>query len=1026
MKLLFEKDLEYQSEAIKSICGIFEGQEIFQSNFSVNIPYKTDDAIIFGPQSGYSKTTIGIGNKLKVIDENILSNVQKIQLRNGLPQSTEESFRKEGMNFTVEMETGTGKTYVYLRTIFELNQKYGFTKFIIVVPSIAIKEGTNKSLQITEEHFKGIYGNTVYNYFVYDSNKLEQVRSFATSDNIEIMVINIDAFRKSFENDDENNKSNVIHRYKDTLGFKPIELIQETNPIVIIDEPQSVDNTDKAKEAISALNPLCCLRYSATHKQKYNLMYKLDSVDAYEMKLVKQIEVATAEVEGYMNSAYIFLEKVDNRSGIKAYLELDVQTKGKVARSKKWVKQGDDLYDITKRDQYEGYIVKDIVFNRQTGLWEVSFTSNSHISIEGKALGSVSQDLMEREQIRITIESHLDKELLLNPLGIKVLSLFFLDKVANYRQYDDEGNKVKGKYALMFEEEYEKLITQTKYQSLFKEIKDKNIPVDNIHDGYFSIDKRGKVSNKKEKFECFVDSSGKTAKDDDAFNLIMKDKERLLSFDEPLRFIFSHSALKEGWDNPNVFQICTLIDSKDDLTKRQKVGRGLRLCVNQNGERVRGFEVNTLTVMANESYEDFAKGLQKEIEEDTGYKFGLLQRHSFAHIVVDDTSEKPVYLNEEKSRFLYDFFEQCGYIKEEVVNNKTKEVAGKVQDKLRLDLKDNRVSIPDEFNFIKGHIIKTLRKVSGNINIKNRNDARKISLRKEVLLSPEFSELWNRIKFKTTYSVNFNSDALVSRCAQRIFEEVSVGKGKFITKKIKLETTAGAVTVNEATLQRTAKIIEETVSQLPDIVTYLQNETNLTRISIVDILVKSKRLDAFKKNPQAFIESVLDIIKAEMRLCLVDGIKYRKLGGHDVWCQELFENVELQGYLNSNLMESKKSPYDYVIYDSPTVELPMATAFEQSQNVKVYAKLPSWFRIDTPLGPYNPDWALVWEENGKQRLYFVVETKGGMFEDSIKATELAKIKCGKEHFKAVSTGVEFALADRFKTLEDTIMNESAF
>jgi len=354
MKLQFEKDLEYQSEAIKSICEIFEGQEIFQSNFSVSIPPKVSDVGVIGFNSGFSNTTIGIGNKLKVIDENLLTNIQKIQLRNGLPQSTEETFHKEGMNFTVEMETGTGKTYVYLRTIFELNEKYGFTKFIIVVPSIAIKEGTNKSLQITEEHFKGIYGNTVYNYFVYDSNKLEQVRSFATSDNIEIMVINIDAFRKSFENDDENNKSNVIHRYKDTLGFKPIELIQETNPIVIIDEPQSVDNTDKAKEAISALNPLCCLRYSATHKQKYNLMFKLDSVDAYEMKLVKQIEVAAATVQGGNNKPYVKLLAVNNKRGvITASIEVDRENSaGVVRRDTITVQDGFDLEQETGRALY--------------------------------------------------------------------------------------------------------------------------------------------------------------------------------------------------------------------------------------------------------------------------------------------------------------------------------------------------------------------------------------------------------------------------------------------------------------------------------------------------------------------------------------------------------------------------------------------------------------------------------------------------------------------------------------------------
>lgn len=537
MTLKFESNLEYQDDAVNSICDIFEGEEIFQSNFSIT-PIKGEESALF------QRATIGIGNSIKMIEEDMLANMQRIQLRNGVPQSTAESFKKEGMNFSVEMETGTGKTYVYLKTIFELNKRYGFTKFIIVVPSIAIKEGTYKSLQITKEHFKGEYENVVYDYFVYDAAKLEQVRSFATGDSIQIMVINIDAFRKSFESEDENSKSNIIHRYNDKLGYKPIDLIKETNPIVIIDEPQSVDNTDKAKEAIAALNPLCCLRYSATHRTPYNMMYKLDSVDAYELKLVKQIEVATASVEGFQNDAYIDLIKVDNKAGIRAQVELDFQNKGKVDRKKAWVKQGQDLFDITGREQYEGYIVEDIWYDNER--WNMSFTSNDQIIEQGVVSGSLSDDLLKREQIRMTIEAHLDKEVLLNPQGIKVLSLFFIDKVANYREYDAEGNRQNGKYARIFEEEYNNLIQKPKYRSLFNEMKDKDVDVSQIHDGYFSVDKQSKASNKKDKFERFVDTSGKTAKDDDAFNLIMRDKERLLSFDTPLRFIFSHSALREG------------------------------------------------------------------------------------------------------------------------------------------------------------------------------------------------------------------------------------------------------------------------------------------------------------------------------------------------------------------------------------------------------------------------------------------------------------------------------------------------
>lgn len=1011
MILKFESDLEYQSDAVSSICDIFEGEEIFQSNFSV-APTQDDAGRLF------QSSTIGIGNSLKMIEEDMLANIQRIQLRNGLAQSTAASFKKEGMNFSVEMETGTGKTYVYLKTIFELNRRYGFTKFIIVVPTIAIKEGTKKSLEITKEHFKGEFENVVYDYFVYDSAKLEQVRSFATSDSIQIMVINIDAFRKSFVNDDENNKSNIIHRYNDKLGHKPMELIRETNPIVIIDEPQSVDNTDKAKEAIAALNPLCCLRYSATHRTAYNMMYKLDSVDAYELKLVKQIEVATAAVEGFQNDAYINLLKVDNKNGIRAQVEIDIQNKGKVDRKKKWVRKGEDLYDITKREQYEGYIVEDIWNDGEN--WFMSFTSNNTLVKQGVASGSLGEEMLKREQIRMTIESHLDKELILNPQGIKVLSLFFIDKVANYRMYDEEGNAIAGRYAKMFEEEYMKIIKRHRYQTLFNDLRDKNIDVSKVHNGYFAIDKKSKSSNKREKYDSFVDTSGNTLRDDDAFNLIMADKERLLSFDTPLRFIFSHSALREGWDNPNVFQICTLNDTSTEIKKRQEIGRGLRLCVNQDGERVKGFDVNTLTVMANESYESFAKALQKEIEEDTGITFGLLHKYSFARIVVDVVNEEPVYLDEVQSENLYNHFVVKGYVKEEVVNKKTKEIAAKVQDKLKIDLRDNRVVIPEEYDYIKMPIVKVLKRISGNfMNIKNRDDARKVTFRKEFFIHNEgFKNLWDKIKYKTTYSVQVDSGTLIDRCANKVYEEVTTGKGRFVTRKIKLAITEGGVMGDENTPRESARIIDEDVSTLPDIVSYLQNETGLTRQSIIAILTKSKRLDAFKKNPQAFIESVIDIIRNEMRLMLVDGIKYQRID-NDVWCQELFENKELQGYLNSNLLESSKSPYDYVIYDS-IVERDMAQRLEGSENVKVFAKLPSWFKIDTPLGAYNPDWALVWDDGEDQKLYFVVETKGGLFDDSIKLTERAKINCGKKHFAAIKTGIKFELADSFDRLQEEI------
>jgi type III restriction enzyme len=583
MKLKFDKNLEYQQQAIASVVDLFRGQTPMQTNFTVS-PYNG--------QIGLFGTENGIGNRLELDEEEILKNLQEIQLRNGLPQT---KFLKAGeYDFDIEMETGTGKTYVYLRTIFELHKNYGFSKFIIVVPSIAIKEGVYKTLQITEEHFKELYDNTIYHYFVYDSSKLEQVRSFAVSDNIEIMVINIDAFRRSFTDPTKETKANIIHRTNDRLnGMKPIELIQETRPIVIIDEPQSVDTTPKAKEAIKSLNPLCILRYSATHVERHNLVYKLDAVDSYNLGLVKQIEVAGFTTKDYHNKAYLKLLSVDNKkTPITAKIEMDVKDrKGVVKRKAVTVKRGDDLYEKSGgRDVYEGYIISEIYC--EEGNEYVAFTSKPDILRIGKPIGDVDDLAIKEQQIRKTIEEHLDKELVLNKLGIKVLSLFFIDRVANYRYYDENGNPQKGIYAKLFEKHYNDLIRQPKYNTLFKDI-DLDTAAEEVHNGYFSADKKGVLK----------DTSGSTLADEDAYNLIMRDKESLLSFDTKLRFIFSHSALREGWDNPNVFQICTLNETKSEVKKRQEIGRGLRLCVNQDGERQHGFSINTLTVMANESYD---------------------------------------------------------------------------------------------------------------------------------------------------------------------------------------------------------------------------------------------------------------------------------------------------------------------------------------------------------------------------------------------------------------------------------------
>ncbi|MEQ3762607.1 MAG: DEAD/DEAH box helicase family protein [Alcanivorax sp.] len=993
MKIQFDANLDYQRDAIESVTGVFAGQEICQTNFTVAPLQTWEEGSLF---HGTQEDTLGIGNRLRLLDEDIHANIRKIQLKNGLAPS-EDFDSKDGINLTVEMETGTGKTYVYLRSAFELNRLYGFTKFIVVVPSIAIKEGVQKSLEMTATHFKELYENVSFDSFTYDSSKLSDVRNFATSPDIQIMVINIDAFRRSFADPEKENKANIIHRAHDRMtGAKPIEFIQQTNPIVIVDEPQSVDTTPKSKDAISSLNPMCTLRYSATHVEKHHMLYKLDSVDAYEQKLVKQIEVAGLDVTDGHNKAYIKLLSVNNKkSPISAKVEIDARQKsGSIKRKIVTVTSGADLLDAKYsggRDIYDGYIIEDI--DCTEGSEYISFTSKPEFLKLGQALDETDPDEFKRLQIRKTIEEHLDKEVRLRPQGIKVLSLFFIDKVANYRAYDEDGNPQKGKFALVFEEEYNRAIRKPKYSQLF-EGADLDTAAQGVHNGYFSVDKKKDSSGN----EMVKDSSGKTAADESAYNLIMKDKEKLLSFDSKLKFIFSHSALKEGWDNPNVFQICTLNETSSVIKKRQEIGRGLRICVNQDGERVHGFAVNTLTVMANESYEQFAEQLQKEIENEEGIKFGVVEKHLFANIVVPVDDHNHEYLGTEASKQLWSHLQSEGHI----------DSKGKVQDSLKVSLKNGSLDLPEEFQPHAAQITAVLKKVSGNLNIKNRDDKEKVALNKAVYLSPEFQALWDRIKYKTTFRVDFDSSALIEKCAEEIKINLQVGKARFTYRKAKTEIDRGGVHTQQ--VQETTSVYESRAFDLPDLITYLQNETNLTRRTIVAIINKSGRLESFKNNPQKFIEQVGNIIKSQMRLFIVDGIKYQKIGDDQYYGQELFETNELFGYLKDNMVKAEKSVFDHVVYDSD-IELEFATAFERNEDIKLYAKLPSWFKIDTPLGGYNPDWAVLIEQDGKDKLYFVVETKSTLFSVERRPEENAKIKCGNAHFEALGDDVTFTVSN---------------
>ena len=977
MKLHFEPNLDYQLQAIEAVCDLFRGQEACRTEFTVTMKLPDQQMTL-----GVAETDLGVGNRLTLLDDQLLQNLRDVQLRGGLAPS---SVLASG-DFTVEMETGTGKTYVYLRTIFELNKRYGFTKFVIVVPSVAIKEGVYKSLQITEEHFKGIYAGVPVDFFLYDSGKLGQVRNFATSSTIQVMVVTVGAI----------NKKDVNNLYKDsekTGGEKPIDLIKATRPIVIVDEPQSVDGglTGAGKTALDAMNPLCTLRYSATHANKHHMVFRLDALDAYERKLVKQIEVAAATIEDAYNKAFVRLVSVSNKRGtISAKVELDVKTTTGVKRQEETVSDGDDLQQTTQRDIYANFRVGEINTTKGGEFLELRYPGGEVMLAVGQAYGDVDALAAQREMIRRTIREHLEKEKVLRPKRIKVLSLFFIDAVERYRQYDADGNPVKGDYARIFEEEYKRAAKLPAFQSLFTEV-DLAHAAEDVHNGYFSIDKKGGWSDTAE------NNAGNRDNAERAYSLIMKDKEKLLAFDTPLKFIFSHSALKEGWDNPNVFQICTLREMGTERERRQTIGRGLRLCVDQDGQRVRGFEVNRLTVIATESYEQFAENLQKEIEADTGIRFGVLEQHQFAGIAIKAADGTLTPLGVDKSKALWDHLKAAGHV----------DAKGKVQDSLKLALKNGTLALPEDFEAQRGQIAEVLRKVSGRLEVKNADERKAAPLRKDkdgkaVYLSDEFKALWDRIKHQTTYRVQFDNAKMLQACIAGLQKAPAISKARLQWRKADIAIGKAGVQATEKEGAATV-VLDESDIELPDLLTDLQDRTQLTRRSIITILTESGQLDDFKRNPQQFIEQTAEIINRCKRLALVDGIKYQKIGDEHFYAQELFAKDELTGYLRNMLLDTKRSIYEHVIYDS-TTERDFADALEKNNGVVLYAKLPSWFKVPTPLGPYNPDWAILFDQDGTQRLYFVVETKSSLFTDDLRSKEDAKIKCGEAHFAALGGG----------------------
>lgn len=864
MKLHFDSNQQFQLDAINSIVAVFEGQPLSHGDFSFTI----DNKQFINPIGG-------VGNQLTISEVQSLKNVQSIQKKNLLPVSSE----LDGMHFSVEMETGTGKTYVYLRTIYELNKKYGFKKFVIVVPSIAIREGVLKNLEITFDHFQNLYSKTPVNYWVYDSKRVSNLRNFAINNNIQILVINIDSFAKD---------KNIINNPNDKLtGKKPVEFIQATNPIVIVDEPQNME-TELRKKAIENLNPLCTLRYSATHINRYNMVYSLDPVKAYDLGLVKQIEVDSIVTENDFNEAFVSLERVNaTKTRTSAKIKMDVNTKEGVKRKTVTVKIGGDLYDLScKRELYkDGYIVNGI--DVADGFIELS---NGEILFIGDTFGGLTDEVM-KVQIRKTVEEHFLKERKLKSKGIKVLSLFFIDRVANYRAYDSDGHPLKGKFAEWFEEAYREVSGKTAYKGLLP------FEMDEVHNGYFSQDKRGK----------WKDTKGNTQADDDTFKLIMKNKEQLLDINEPLRFIFSHSALREGWDNPNVFQICTLNETHSELKKRQEIGRGLRLPVNMSGNRIQDSTINRLTVIANESYDDFAKQLQSEIEEDCGVSF-------------------------------------------------------------------------------KGRI-------------KNKRARTTVKYRKGFELDEKFKDIWDRIKYHTSYKVEYDTSELIEKAIKAVGQMPTI-------KKALIQTTKTALQFDEYGIVAETKASYTTSLdgrfKIPDVLFYIQERTELTRSTILDILEGSGRLGDMLINPQLFLDNAVVAIKDVLFELMIDGIKYEKIGAKE-YEMRLFEDYEIHiNNLTFNVSKENKTIYSNLVPLDSNVEYDFARECESRDDIEFYFKLPFWFKIKTPIGNYNPDWALI--KKNEKTVYFVAETKSAGQE--LKTSEKRKIKCGHAHFKEFD-GVEY-------------------
>ena len=1016
MKLQF-KHQKFQADAAKAVVDVFAGQPYLTPT------YMMDRGVNYQQSLTDDKDFTGWRNERivpELSDQIILEHLQKVQ-RTGQIKPSE---RLEGhYNLTIEMETGVGKTYTYIKTMYELNKHYGWSKFIVVVPSIAIREGVYKSFQVTQEHFAEESGKKI-RFFIYNSSQLTEIDRFASDSSINVMIINSQAFNARGKD-----ARRIYMKLDEFRSRRPIDIIAKTNPILIIDEPQSVEGK-QTKERLKEFNPLLTLRYSATHKSDsiYNMIYRLDAMEAYNKRLVKKIAVkGITESGSTATEGYVYLEGI-NLSKADPTASLQFDFKGATGIRKKTMKVGIgfNLYDNSGGlDEYQnGFVVK-FIDGRDNS---VEFLNGIKI-YAGDVIGKVSEDQLRRIQIRETILSHIERERELFYKGIKVLSLFFIDEVAKYKQYDEAGNPYNGIYADMFEEEYNDIVG-----NLQRGFDDEDyiryldsISAHETHAGYFSIDKKGKITDSK-----LSDKKEKTSDDIDAYDLIMKNKELLLDRDpkrSPVRFIFSHSALREGWDNPNVFHICTLKQSSSEVRKRQEVGRGLRLCVNQDGERMDAnvlgndvHTVNVLTVIASESYESFAKGLQTELADAVAGRPVAVTADLFkGKVLVDAGGNEQIVDGELAQAIHYDLIVN-GYIDRK----------GALTDKYYADKANGAVKVAEEVADCANAVLSIVDSIYDSRAMQPENARDKnveLQVDPEKLAMPEFKALWQKISPKSVYVVGFDTEELVEKAissldrnlrVSKIFFKVELGTMNEIQSKEALLEGTSFVKEKSGTYN-TARRIHASNSVKYDLVGKLVAETGLTRKAVVEILtgIEKAVFEQFKDNPEEFIIKAADLINDEKATAIIQHITYNMLDEH--YDTDIFTEPTIKGKLGANAMKAQRHLYDHIVYDS-TNERDFASELDTNTDVAVYVKLPDSFYISTPVGHYNPDWAIAFYEGTVKHIYFVAETKGSMSSMQLRQIEESKIHCAREHFKAISgDNVVYDVIDSYETLLNKVM-----